>query len=67
MNETYSINKVVNENGIGYRWCVESSHGKRYFPKINSWDCANKLAGSLRLRKTQTNCRSVHETVPGIE
>lgn len=50
MKETYTTSKVINDNGIGYRWCVDSSHGKRYFPKINSWDCAEKLANSLRTK-----------------
>jgi len=53
----YTVEQVINDNGIQYRWCVKDSNGKNYFPKINSKDCAMKLSNSLRREEMKRNER----------
>ena len=45
---SYSVERVINDDGLKYRWAVVDERGNKTYPRINSRDCALMLANSLR-------------------
>ena len=44
----FRVERIINDNGLQYRWCVVDERGNRTYPKVNSRNCALMLANSLR-------------------
>lgn len=44
----FRVERVINDDGLQYRWAVVDERGNKTYPRINSRDCALMLAKSLR-------------------
>jgi hypothetical protein len=55
MHDKYRVERVINDDGLQYRWCVVDERGNKTYPRVNSRDCALMLANSLRRQAEERN------------